>query len=249
MPKRIARLPIDLRGYPIPWFVPILPDGTPEFRAMDPKKWRAAIHARRCWVCGDPTGTYLAFVIGPMCGITRTTSEPPCHLDCATWAAVNCPFLSRPHMRRRGDDEPWIQESRANAAGIMVERNPGATAVWVTKSFSVFADPHGKPLITMGEPLHVDWYAEGRHATRAEVEASVESGYPLLLATIDKEQAHDRPAALQALEKMRVIFENYLPDPDPLPTCRMCGAGTIGFDEKGPLCIDCAVVVAARSGQ
>src|SRR5437763_12378791 len=78
LPDRIAALPV-FRGYPVPWFVayPNGPEGEPEFRTFDPKKWIAAVQEKRCWVCGQQLGAYLAFVLGPMCGITRTTSEPP----------------------------------------------------------------------------------------------------------------------------------------------------------------------------
>src|SRR5262245_60746512 len=102
LPDRMRSLPIDERGYPVPWFVAYV-DGKPEFRAMDRDKWREAVRMHLCWVCGQKLGSYVVFVLGPMCGITRTTSEPPCHIDCARWSAKNCPFLARPKMVRRED--------------------------------------------------------------------------------------------------------------------------------------------------
>lgn len=39
----------------------------PEFRAADGDKWQLAIRNNLCWVCGQRLGSYLAFVIGPMC--------------------------------------------------------------------------------------------------------------------------------------------------------------------------------------
>ena len=38
MPSRIAALPVDERGYPVPWFVAWI-DGKPEFRCADPAKF------------------------------------------------------------------------------------------------------------------------------------------------------------------------------------------------------------------
>jgi hypothetical protein len=208
MPERIARLPLDARGYPIPWFVAYLPNGEPEFRAMDPKKWKRAITEHRCWVCGEYTGAYLAFVIGPMCGINRTTTEPACHLQCAEWSVVNCPFLARPHMVRRGEQEEWIQQSRERCAGTMIPRNPGVTCIWVAKSYSIFRDPKGKPLIHLATPVEVTFWSSGRKATREEVLASVDSGYPLLQAEAEKER---HLGAVEELAKMRQRFEQLLP--------------------------------------
>jgi hypothetical protein len=76
LPERIKQLPIDERGYPIPWFVDWV-DGKPEFRAMDGRKLVRAIKERLCWVCGQPLGVNLAFVAGPMCGINRVSSRTP----------------------------------------------------------------------------------------------------------------------------------------------------------------------------
>jgi len=97
-------LPLDERGYPVPWFVAWV-DGKPEFRASSREKFRDAVKKRLCWVCGEQLGVYMVFVAGCMCGINRTTSEPPCHLECGQWSAINCPFLSNPQMVRREDDE------------------------------------------------------------------------------------------------------------------------------------------------
>jgi hypothetical protein len=66
----------------VPWFVAWF-DGKPEFRAMDGLKWIRAVREHLCWVCGGRLGVWQTFVLGPMCGINRTTVEPPCHLECA----------------------------------------------------------------------------------------------------------------------------------------------------------------------
>jgi hypothetical protein len=178
---RLRKLPVDARGYPVPWFVDWIdgPDGqrVPEFRAMDPQKWRRAVTERRCWVCGDPLGRWLTFPIGPMCAISRTTAEPPSHLECASWSVRNCPFLSRPRMVRREGG----MEDAEKAAGMMIMRNPGVICLWTTRGYEVFNDGHGKPLITIGDPESVSWWREGRAATRAEVDASVAGGLPILM--------------------------------------------------------------------
>lgn len=175
----MRNLPLDPeRGYPIPFFVSTLPNGEREFRAMDPEKYFVAIRQRRCWVCGETLGVWLTYVLGPMCAISRTTAEPACHLECARWSARNCPFLSKPHMRRREDGLP---ETIVPAPGEPIQRNPGVAAIWTTRSFQIFYPERGHlPLITVGPPEAVEWYAEGRRATRAEVMESVRTGLPLL---------------------------------------------------------------------
>jgi|SRR5438128_4774021 len=133
LPARMRNLPIDDRGYPVPWFVAWI-DGHSDFRVMDGEKWRAAVKLRRCWVCGQALGRWLAFPIGPMCAINRVTSEPPSHRECAEWSIRNCPFLSQPHMVRR-DETDLID--RQEPGGIMIRRNPGVTCLWITRNYEI----------------------------------------------------------------------------------------------------------------
>lgn len=206
LPRRMQKLPVDERGYPVPWFVAYV-DGKPEFRAMDAEKFRRALRDKLCWVCGETRGVYAVFVVGPMCGVNRVSSEPPSHLDCARWSAENCPFLSDPHMVRREDETVNNVKLVEAAAGHAICRNPGVALLWVTRSFEILPDGAGKFLLMMGEPESVEWWREGRAATRAEVEAAVESGLPILEAMAAK----DRPEALAALAKSRARLEPWLP--------------------------------------
>lgn len=205
LPRNMKALPLDERGYPVPWFVD-WQDGKPEFRAMDNVKWARAIKEKLCWVCGCRLGIHVCFVAGPMCGINRTTSEPPCHLDCARWSAVNCPFLSNPRMVRREDEVISNASMADRAAGKPITRNPGVAMLWVTRSFEVFNDGQGRPLISMGEPESVEWYAFGRKAKLAEVQESVDTGLPILEAL-----ARTQDGGLAALERYVARFQRYLP--------------------------------------
>ncbi len=179
---RIVSLPI-YRGYPVPWFVSWI-NGVPEFRAADAQKWMQAVQMDLCWVCGHKLGRHKTFVAGPMCGINRTSAEPPCHLDCAQWSARNCPFLSKPQMVRRENNLP----EDAGCAGVQIRRNPGATLLWTVKDYKLFGDGNGGVLIDMGMPLATEWWAEGKPATREQVVASVESGLPILLEIAQQEE-------------------------------------------------------------
>lgn len=211
MPDRMRSLPIDERGYPVPWFVDWI-DGKPEFRAMDPKKWRRCVTEKRCWVCGGILGKWLTFVIGPMCAINRTTAEPPSHTACAEWSVKNCPFLTRPKMVRREDEEINVEKCATLVAGDMIPRNPGVTLLWTTRSYSIFLDTAGKPLIEIGDPSAVAWYREGRAATRTEVDESIVTGLPFLVSACDKESHQkDRDRARAELERRRVVVQQLYP--------------------------------------
>jgi hypothetical protein len=210
LPPRIARLPVDGRGYPVPWFV-AWENGAPEFRVADGEKWARAVRDRLCWVCGDPLGAYLVFVIGPMCGINRTTAEPPCHRECAEWSARNCPFLTRPQMVRREDEIVNNERHAKEGAGCPITRNPGVTLLWTTREYRVFSDGRGGRLIRIGSPRAVAWYAHGRPATREEVAESVRTGLPLLEELAIAQDRQEGAGAVSALHNAAREFERLYP--------------------------------------
>jgi hypothetical protein len=210
LPLRMRKLPIDERGYPVPWFVawvdgPEGPETVPEFRAMDARKFRRAIQARVCWVCGEPLGRWLAFPIGAMCVVTRAISEPPCHLDCAEWSIKNCPFLNNPRaVRDELTDKP---PTARDPAGFGIKRNPGVACLWVTREYEVFHDGRGGALITIGKPDTITWWRERRRATRAEVDEALASGLPILLNAARR----DGRFAVEALEQQILAARVLLP--------------------------------------
>jgi len=210
-PPRMRSLPLNDKGYPVPWFVKWI-DGAPEFRMMDEEKWSRAIRNRLCWLCGEPLGVWMDFVAGPMCGINRTSSEPPSHHDCATYAARSCPFLTLPRATRRDAGLP--EECKLDGAkmtennivgGFAITRNPGVTMLWTTHDYKVFKVGDGA-LIHMGEPVAVAWFAEGRLATRAEVDESIRTGLPFLQESADAEGNGAPEALRQMIERMQPLL-------------------------------------------
>lgn len=191
MPPRVAGLPRNHAGYPIPWFVAELEDGTRDFRIADQERHRDALRFRLCWICGKRLGANVAFVIGPMCAVNRISPEPPEHSDCAVYAAKVCPFLATPQMVRR---EGRMPDGLVDAAGVSIPRNPGVALVWITRSFRWFRPQLGAPgyLCSLGDPVELLWYAQGRTATHEEILASMDSGLPALR---DACQLDDDPAA------------------------------------------------------
>lgn len=208
LPDNMKKLPLDKRGYPIPWFVAELEDGTRDFRVADGEKRERIIRgANNCWVCGGTMGRYKAYVVGPMCSINKTSAEPPCHLACARFAAIACPFLVRPHARRRENSLPEETVGLDEGPGIALKRNPGVTLVWVIEGQpKVFSDGKGEYLFDLDRPYALYWYAQGREANRAEVMESVESGLPALQELAD-EQGDGAP---EELDRRVRTFEQLL---------------------------------------
>ena len=185
LPERMRLRPVNARGFPVPWFVPKI-NGDWDFRAIHPGAVVACYRKRLCWLCGQPLGRFMAFVIGPMCAINRVSSEPPSHRDCAEYAIRACPFLSKPNMRRNEKDLPEHRE----AAGIPVDHNPGVMLLWITKSYHPLKVPNGV-LFEVGPPTEVLFYREGRLATRPEILTAINKGLPILrqLASMEGDEA------------------------------------------------------------
>lgn len=199
-PKRIDRLPKDRRGYPVPWFlewmfagVPCKPTqagAVPDFRVIKRGARELAWRKSLCWICGEPMGVHKVYVIGPMGVVNRVTMEPASHRECAEYAARACPFLVKPRMRRLPDDD---LQGKTQVDGYSIPRNPGAVCLYETPLARPFSDGKGGWLIRLDDPVRVDWWAEGRRATREEVLASMQGGLPELykLARAEGQDAID----------------------------------------------------------
>lgn len=186
MPARMARRPISDKGFPVPWFVAKV-NGNWDFRVIDTPKMWPAVRQRLCWLCGEPLGKFLCFVIGPMCAINRVSSEPPSHRECAEYAIKACPFLSKPNARRNDNYAEGF--TPVEAAGIPVMHNPGVTLEWITKTYRPERDQGSGVLFAIGEPVEHHFWREGRKATRAEIMAAIDKGLPHLRRVAAMENA------------------------------------------------------------
>jgi hypothetical protein len=212
LPDNLRERPVTRQGYPVPFFAAKV-DGEWDLRVVPPETQFRCMRDRLCWICGQPLGKKLVFVAGPMCVITKTSAEPPCHLSCAEYAAIACPFLAQPRMKRNAVDLP---EGHQAPAGIGIMRNPGVTAVLITNKLTPFQDHDGRVLIRMGEPTEpIRWYAQRRRATREEVMESVESGLGRLKQETDNEETQKlRDEAKVELATMIAHFTtHHLPPP------------------------------------
>ena len=186
IPDHLKGRPISATGNLIPWFVPRDLDGEPIAQAADPDKLRRAHLYKLCWCCGEPLGAHKAFLLGPMCMVNRITAEPPNHESCAEYAVRACPFLINPRMKR---NPTTPEEHKLPPAGIMLKRNPGAVAIWITHTYLPFRDPNGGMLFSVGDPISIRFFREGRPATRTEILESINTGMPFLLGLAARENA------------------------------------------------------------
>jgi hypothetical protein len=200
MPIRLRHRPVSATGFPVPWFVQWI-DGAPDFRVLDAGKLRRAMRLDLCWLCGQTLGRFKCFVAGPMCAVNRTSAEPPSHRDCAEYALQACPFLAKPRMRRNEIDLP---PDHIEPGGVMLKRNPGVALLWITHDYRVIRTATA-PLIRMGEPVEIVAYAEGRLATRAELDESIMSGLPLLARECGGED--EQRALAAAVERTAQLFK------------------------------------------
>lgn len=203
LPKRWKRLPVH-RGYPVPVFVESV-DGVPDFRVIDSRWMLRAVTGHLCWICGEDLGRYVSFVVGPMGGVNRISSEPPSHTECAEYAARVCPFLSRPHAHRR---EAGLPEGRVEGTGNPIEHNPGVTLVWTCRTYRVQRATAGNDgiLFHMGEPTSLAFFAEGRSATEEEIDRAMEKGLAVLRPVAEGEgedALHELERSLELWSRLR----------------------------------------------
>ncbi|KGT54005.1 hypothetical protein NY96_19685 [Xanthomonas citri pv. fuscans] len=155
-PARVAALPRDRRGYPIPHSVAHDEDGVPDFRVIDPGKWQHAVRRRLCGVCGSPLGARLAFVGGPLSIRNRLFNDLPMHRDCATYAMRACPFLAAPRFAfaRKLPEHTHVNES------VSTDR-PERFGLGIARDFQLVRGPAGDILLRAGAFEVVEWWQHG----------------------------------------------------------------------------------------
>ena len=149
MPPAVAGRPRDARGFPIPAITPWA-DGTPQFGLTSTARTFLCAFERRCSICAAtmPPGSVWRVVGGEEAdaigdAITEgrafrnaaPTAEAPGHRACMLYAAMVCPWLTRPNARR-GQDAGIAGLSRGARRG-----HGGAVVGFRTFDFSYSAEP------------------------------------------------------------------------------------------------------------
>lgn len=200
VPRHMADLPLDERGYPIPWFVAWI-DGKPDFRIANASRVRQAVIGSRCWICGGALGRFRSFVIGPAGAMNRVHSEPPSHHECAQYALHVCPFLVLPKAHRRPANMPV----ESYAPDGLDPSNVAVVIEWITRRARTFKAERSL-LFELGEPESVNWFTEGRDATRAEVQQALTQATEKLLG-----MAGESAVSREAVRIRARTMERYLP--------------------------------------
>lgn len=104
IPKELAHLKIDSRGYPVPYFVSWI-DGKPEFRFLSVERLDMIIERKVCHICGKklPNDSFY-FVAGPTGLENKISTDAPMHRACAEFSLFACPHLFRQKAERRDND-------------------------------------------------------------------------------------------------------------------------------------------------
>jgi hypothetical protein len=186
IPRRMAKLPRDPRGYPIPDGVYRDKDGRAHFTIND--EGRRLQHFARglCPICGQLLQRVRWFVGGP-----RSAFEPrgayidlPMHDECCHYALRVCPYLAAPRYARRIDTATLAPDDTTpmfSDPTVLPDRPEIFVAVmsWGQQSWS---DGVSQIYVAPVEPYRaVEYWQAGRKLTDAEGRAIAEKimGEPL----------------------------------------------------------------------
>jgi hypothetical protein len=117
IPANLQHLKLDSRGYPIPFFVPII-DGAPNFKLLDERKQLECIEKRLCPICGKKLFKDYSYVItGPLGYNNKVVTDPPMHRECAEFSLKACPHMYfEKAERKKMSQEEAIQARKQHLA-------------------------------------------------------------------------------------------------------------------------------------
>lgn len=109
IPDFLSHLPVDSRGYPVPYFI-IVKDGVPNFKFVDNDKRKDAFDRKICGICGKKLDKKeFWFVGGPLMLKNRVATDIHMHGKCAKASLSLCPYLHHQKADRVSTgDEPGV---------------------------------------------------------------------------------------------------------------------------------------------
>jgi hypothetical protein len=159
LPDSMKDLPLDPRGFPIPWFVHCEPGQTPDLRIASGEKREIGFRDDLCWVCGQPLGKFRVFLGGPQSVKHCCFSDWCCHEKCAIFSAMFCPFVNGSMQRRREGG----MESTVALPGQIPEPPPVYALLYAVGK--IVRSAHGHFLT---RPGRVTWFHRGRMISDTE---------------------------------------------------------------------------------
>lgn len=157
MPPRIARLPKDPRGFPVPFTAQVL-NGKADLTVIDPKKWDKALRQSLCGICGAALLDDYYFVGGEMCAANRLFTDLPMHSECATYSLQVCPFLAAPKMAYR-KDSTRDAEAHRTLTSVSTER-PSRFMLGHALGYELVSNG-GEILLHAYPWFNLQWWKEG----------------------------------------------------------------------------------------
>lgn len=167
-PERVARLPVDERGYPI-FFTIQPPAGRPlNFRALNLERHERAGREGLCMVCGEPLDYWLYFIGGPMCLANRIFGDGAMHKECAEYSLQVCPHLNTASARyasERGVNEDPTLVGDPN----VIKQRPSRLLVVRVRSYRLVSNGSGKVVFRIPDPSGIEWLTnDGKPLSDAE---------------------------------------------------------------------------------
>jgi hypothetical protein len=137
IPDTMKSLELTDLGYLKPWFVK-----GDDFRVVDGGKAYKSVTKQNCWICGQAfEESEYALVGDALSAAVRLFKEPPCHRECAEYAAQVCPFMLYPNAKRRkaglSEDESLDGVNQELEVKIAPD-NPGEYYIVVVKDFTYY---------------------------------------------------------------------------------------------------------------
>ncbi|MDI6101189.1 hypothetical protein QLQ12_21475 [Actinoplanes sp. NEAU-A12] len=143
LPAGLAARPRDARrGLPIP---PVNVHDGPhgpyvDFTTLNITASADLAAARRCSLCGEPMGYWVAFLGGPRAAELLRYTDPPGHPECMTAALRLCPHIALARHRRARPDRPGSGMMPPGSHGEKPERY----VLGITRSYRTrFIPEHG----------------------------------------------------------------------------------------------------------
>lgn len=178
IPERMKALPIDRRGFPIPWIVYRDLDGLPHFAINQEHLRHQCVNDDLCSICKGKLLRGRWWVGGALSAFHQHGAfiDPPMHNECAHYALQVCPYIAMPHYVR----EIGLAKAKTGRHGVLVVADntmmPGRPAgdvfvALMATRYTVFPNLNTKPRLPYSR---VEYWRHGVRIPDAEGVANTE---------------------------------------------------------------------------